>query len=351
MRLLIFTQKIDKNDSVLGFFHTWTEEFAKKAEEVIVICLYKGEVNLPKNTTVYSLGKSQYQSKARYGAGKIFLRVKYIINFYRYLFLIRGSYDKVFVHMNQEYILLAGLYWKIKNIPVYMWRNHPVGGLFTRLTVLLSTKVFCTSGSSFVAQFKKAVIMPVGNDTTLFRPVEGVMRKKHSVCMLGRIAPIKHIELALEAINHLVLSGAQISLTIIGSPTEKDVEYYNSLKRYITQNKLSYYIFLLGEVSFNEHPRIFSGYEINLNLTDSGSFDKTILGGTSCGAIPLVANESLRGMLPNVCITEAKPKTIADSLIKLLDPHVQVEIQKDLEVFVKSQSLNTLMEKLFVEIK
>lgn len=339
MRLLIFTQKVDRNDSVLGFFHTWIKEFAKTADEVIVICLYKGEVDLPKNVTVYSLGKERGVS-----------RLIYIKNLYHYLFLIRGSYDKVFVHMNQEYILLAGLYWKLKNIPVFMWRNHPAGGLFTRLAVLLSTKTFCTSTSSFVAHFKKNIIMPVGNDTSSFAPVSGIMRKKHSVVMLGRIAPIKHIELAIEAVNHLVVSGTQITLSIIGSPTSKDVGYYNSLKKGIADHKLSSYIFLQEEAPFNKHPEVFSGYEINLNLTDSGSFDKTILGGTSCGAIPLVSNSSLRGLLPKVCVTEANPKAIADALLKLLDPHIQIEIQKDLQSFVRSQSLEALMEKLSIEM-
>jgi len=345
MKLLIFTQKVDKNDSVLGFFHTWIKEFAKRADEVIVICLYKGEVDLPENITVYSLGKEVSNSQF-----SIFKKIKYTISLFHYLFLIRGSYDKVFVHMNQEYVLLAGLYWRLKNIPIYMWRNHPRGNIFTRLAVWLSTKTFCTSKLSFVARFKKAVIMPAGNDTNLFKPVQGIVRKKHSVCMLGRIAPIKHQELALEAINYLVKSGAQISLTIIGSALEKDKDYYNALKNYIIRNKLSYYIFLLEEVPFNEHPAIFSGYEVNLNLTDSGSFDKTILGGTSCGAVPLVANESLRGMLPDVCITKAEPKAVADSLVKVLDPHIQVEIQEDLQNFVQSQSLETLMDKLFQEI-
>lgn len=340
MRLLIFTQKIDKNDSILGFFHTWIVEFAKNCEKVTAICLYKGEFDLPKNVVIYSLGKERGVS-----------RLGYIKNLYHYLFLIRGSYDKVFVHMNKEYILLAGLYWKLKNIPVYMWCNHPNGSFLTRVAVVLSAKVFCTSRSAFVARFKKAVIMPVGNDTAFFAPVAGITRKKHSVCMLGRIAPIKHIELALEAINYLILSGVHISLHVVGSPIEKDIDYYNFLKKYVIDNKLSAYIFLTGEAPLSKHPEIFSSYEINLNLTDSGSFDKTILGGTSCGAIPLVSNSSLRGLLPKVCITEATPKAIDDSLIKLLDQRIQAEIKEDLELFVKSQSLDALMKKLFVEIK
>jgi glycosyltransferase involved in cell wall biosynthesis len=340
MKLLVFTQKIDRNDSVLGFFHNWLSEFARKSEFITVICLEVGEVNLPKNVSVYSLGKEKGES-----------RFVYIKNLYRYLYLIRGSYDGVFVHMNQEYVLLAGVYWKVKKIPVYLWRNHPMGNIFTRLAVLLTTKVFCTSKSAFVARFNKSTIMPVGNDSSLFASIAGVVRKKHSVLMLGRIAPIKHIELALEAINHLVLSGAQITLTIIGSSIARDIGYYNSLKKYVFDNKLSSFVFFLPEEPFNKHPEIFSSYEISLNLTDSGSFDKTILGGTSCGAMPLVSNLSLKGLLPDVCITEAEPKAIANALLRLLDPHIQMEIQKDLVDFVNSQSLEVLVKKLFEEMK
>ncbi len=340
MRLLVFTQKIDKTDSVLGFFHTWVSEMSKKFDSVIVICLGQGETDLPKNVTVYSLGKEK-------GGGKF----GYVIALYRYLFLISDSYDAVFVHMNQEYVLLAGLYWKIKGVPIYMWRNHPLGDFATQIAATLSTKMFCTSTSSFVAQYKKTVIMPVGNDTAFFTPVQDIVRKKHSVIMLGRIAPIKHIELALDAIHHLVSSGAQISLAIVGSPLAKDMDYYESLKKYVANNNLSLYVSFIEEAPFNKHPEIFSSYEINLNLTDSGSFDKTILGGTSCGAIPLVTNTSLKGLLPQVCITEATKEAIAYSIQQLLEPHQQIEIQKELEAFVESQSLKALMEKLSLEIK
>ena len=57
MKLLIITQKVDRNDPILGFFHRWLEEFAKNCEQVTVICLYKREYNLPGNVKVLSLGK------------------------------------------------------------------------------------------------------------------------------------------------------------------------------------------------------------------------------------------------------------------------------------------------------
>jgi len=339
MKLLIFTQKVDKNDSILGFFHNWLIEISKRIDEVQVICLEVGKVDLPKNITVYSLGKEKGSSQ-----------FKYIINLYKYLWLIHGSYDKVFVHMNQEYVLLAGWYWKLKNIPVYMWRNHPKGSPLTRLAVALSTKVFCTSTASFTARFKKTLIMPAGIDIKIFKPIEGMFRKKYSVCMVGRISPIKHIKLGIEVVGKLIASGSQVSFNIIGSPTERDIKYYEELKDYATKNNLSNSITFTPALSPERLPEIYSSHEICLNLTESGSFDKTIVESTSCGAIPLVSNYSLKGLLPSVCITMASPEAVADSLQKLFEAHVKLEIQDELKSFVKSQSLDALLDKLFIEI-
>ena len=67
--------------------------------------------------------------------------------------------------------------------------------------------------------------------------------------------------------------------------------------------------------------------------------------------IPLVSNKSLKSLLPEACITENSPEAVANSLKKLLEAHLRLEIQSELESFVKSQSLESLKEKLFAEIQ
>ncbi len=340
MKLLIFTQKVDKKDSTLGFFHTWIEEFSKRTESISVICLEKGDFDLPKNVTVFSLGKEKGVSK-----------FSYIKNLYSYLNLIKGSYDGVFVHMNQEYVLLAGLYWKIKKIPVYLWRNHPKGSFLTSIAVWFSTKVFCTSTDSFTARFKKTVIMPAGISLEMFKPFVGAVRKKYSVCMVGRLSPVKHNELALEAINRLVVSGTQVSLSLVGGFLDRDKKYVDELYEYVEKNKLSQVINFIGSKTPDELSEVYSSHEICLNLTESGSFDKTIVEAASCGAIPLVSSQSFSTLLPDVCITENSANDIAESIKTLLDPAEQIKIQRDLDDFVQNQSLASLINKLFSEIK
>src|SRR3989344_5188931 len=159
MRLLIVTQVVDTNDSNLGFFHRWIEEFSKHCEHVHVICLKEGRHSLPANVSLYSLGKESGAS-----------RIKYLWNFYRYIWKLRKDYDAVFVHMNQEYVLLGGKFWWLMGRRVILWRNHKKGSLLTRLTGCLSHTVCYTSESAYVASFKNAVRMPIGIDTNFFKP-------------------------------------------------------------------------------------------------------------------------------------------------------------------------------------
>jgi len=340
MRILIFTQKVDRGDTVLGFFHDWIIRFSQKNSEVNVICLEKGDYDFPANVKIHSLGKEKGVTK-----------LEYILNLYKLLKELDGSYDKVFVHMNQEYILLAGLYWKMKGIPVYLWRNHAKGSLLTALAVGFSTKVFCTSSSSFTAKYKKTTVMPAGVNTDSFKQGGNVMRKKYSVCMVGRISPVKHIELALVAINILVKEGTQVSFSVVGDTPERDLDYFDTLNKYVEDNNLNKVVNFYGGVEPSKLSEIYAGYEICLNLTDSGSFDKTIVEATSCGTIPIVSSESFSGILPSVCITDKNPQNIAGTVKKLLDATEQLKIQKDLEKFVESQSLDSLMLKLFNEIE
>src|SRR4051812_25119270 len=101
MKLLLFTQTVDEDDLYLGFFHAWIEELAKHFEKITVVCLKEGKHFLPENVEVLSLGKEHGTS-----------RLTRALRVLGYSYQRRREYDSVLVHMNQEYILLAGWMWK-----------------------------------------------------------------------------------------------------------------------------------------------------------------------------------------------------------------------------------------------
>ena len=134
MKLLIVTQAVDTEDPALGFFCSWIEEFAKHAERVEVICLKEGKHTLSANVRVHSLGKP-CSAEATQGAGK---RLKYIFNFYRYIWQLRHDHDAVFVHMNPEYVVLSGLFWRLWGKRIGLWYTHKSVNLKLRVAAWLA---------------------------------------------------------------------------------------------------------------------------------------------------------------------------------------------------------------------
>ena len=338
--LLIITQKIDRNDPILGFFHDWVVALAAHRERVSVICLEKGEYSLPSNVSVYSLGKEGGRS-----------RTKYLLRFFRYLFILRKQYKNVFVHMNEEYVLLGGLLWRLFGKRVGLWRNHKQGNWRTRVAVALSNVVFFTSPDSFTARFKKAVQMPVGIDTERFSP-ETTEKKKDTVLYVGRVSRVKNIECLIDAIALLNKRGEHYSLDIFGPVL--DSTYLEFLKNRIREHDIAERVVFRGVVSPKELPDVYRKYAICVNMTSSGSFDKTIFEGMSCGLPTICSHKSLKNIIPNSCIFEENNhKDLAHKIehLFLADSTERGLVGIDLRKYVVSEhSLKTLLGCLSKEI-
>lgn len=339
MKLLVITQKIDRNDPILGFFHRWVEEFSKHCEKITVICLWKGEYNLPGNVKVISLGKENGKS-----------RLKYIINFYKYTWRERKNYDAVFVHMNQEYILLGCFFWKILGKKIFLWRNHAKGNLMTRIAVLVSDKVFCTSPQSFTARFAKTKTMPAGIDTDFFKFDQMARRKPNSILFLGRIAPVKNVDIFIEALRELKNMGTEFSVTIAGGRSSKDVEYEKMIRDKVLSYRLSDKITFTGAVSQSESLKLYREHELYVNLTPQGSMDKTIFEAIASGSAVLVSNIFFNGKLPDgwVVSNYDDPKALALAIKSAMrDAHnYNFNARKDVASLVEKHALKNLAREL-----
>ncbi len=337
MRLLVITQAVDIHNTTLGFFTRWIEEFAGRFESVSVICLQEGEHNLPKNVSVHSLGKEKGNS-----------RVKYITTFFTYIWKYRKEYDAVFVHMNQEYILLGGLFWKLFGKKIFFWRNHPYGNTWTRIAVFLSNQVFCTADKSFTARYRKTALMPAGVDTKIFTNDTSVQKEKGSLLIFGRIAPVKHVEKAIDTVAFLLAKGLPVHLSIVGDWLPRDSEYVEWLKKRIATAHIEPHITFVKGVDFLSAPKTYQNHDIFLNFTDSGSFDKTVIEALACGTKVLVSNASMKNLVPDGSYTTGEQNDIVEKIEKLFnftdeDKKIYAD---DAQKVVHSQSLMVLMDTL-----
>ncbi len=351
MKLLFITQKVDEKDPVLGFFVDWIKEVAKKFDRVEVICLEKGNYELPEKVKVFSLGKENLRRE------RFLAKWRYILRFWKIIFRERKNYELVFVHMNQEYVLLGWWMWKILGKKIYLWRNHKQGSFLTKLAGVMAEKVFYTSPYSYTARFRNGVRMPVGiklknNQETRYnsRIYRGEILK---ILCLGRVAPVKRVEVAIEAAKILKKKGVKFQLDIVGDALEKDEEYFDSLKSGVKNGGLEGEVRFWPGVNHEEALKIILEHDTLINVTETGSMDKTIFEAGAAGVIVVSSNEALAGIWPKgwseVFRVEATGRGVAEGILSFMNlsgREREIIREKVRENIKREQSLEVLVERL-----
>lgn len=256
MKLLICTQAVDTEDPVLGFFVRWIEEFAKHCEKVTVVCLREGKHVLPSNVEVVALGKTS--------------RFLQAWRLWRISISRSSDYDAVFVHMNPEYIVAAGLLWKLMHKRIALWYTHKSVNLKLRIAVLFANIVFTASRESFRLQSKKARVMGHGIDTDFFSPDLETSRGDWYLSV-GRLMPSKDHRMAIvEARN----DGKRLRIAGEG-PELKDLEAY--------ARSLGAQVEFLGGLSQTVLRDEYRKAMLLIHTSKTGSLDKVVLEALACG--------------------------------------------------------------------
>lgn len=266
MRLLIVTQAVDREHPVLGFFHEWLELFAAKCEQIEVICLYEGVHALPAHVRVHSLGKEGGPQHP----------VIYALRFLRLVWQLRTSYDAVFVHMNPEYIVLAGWFWRLARVRVGLWYLHKSVTLRLRIAILFANVVFTASPLSLRVETRKKRV--VGHGLPVDRlPLLPAPSTQDSIELLtvGRLSPVKRVELLIDALTHLPDT---VRLSIVGGAAGPVGEAYEaSLREKVTELGLDGRITFTGPQAPDALAAWYGRSHLFVHASNTGSLDKVLL--------------------------------------------------------------------------
>lgn len=349
MKLLFITQKVDKNDDVLGVYHRWIEELAKKAETVRVICLYKGRAELPANVSVHSLGKELPGHN----------RLRYIINFFRLVWGLRKEYDTVFVHMNPEYVILAGWLWRILGRRVVFWYAHYLSNLKLRIATIFPNLIVTSTRRAFPLSSRKLAVLQQGIDTDLFSPLPRPVKAGAAlkILFLGRIAPVKNLDVLVRALQ-LVRQKSDAGLSVIGAPTSGkpiEAEYFREVQELVGELGMSGFVDFQKPVPNFLTPEIYRKHDLFVNLTLTGSFDKSTLEAMASGTPVLVSNLAFQEILPSdllssLMFVEGDHRDLAEKIVKFitLPPIEREKIGLRLrDIIVEKHGLSGLADRLY----
>lgn len=329
MRLLVITQKVDVDDSNLGFFHIWLEKLAERVEQLFVICLQKGEYKLPNNVTVLSLGKEQRSVSS----------VRYAIRFYSCLWRLRGKYDNIFVHMNPEYAILAGWYWRFSGKKVLLWYVHKAVNFRLWLAEKFVTKIFTASKESFRLPSKKVEVVghgiPVENfSNILISPPAGRL----AILSVGRISATKKHVLIVQAIDILrkKLDHVTIVFRIIGSTlTREDKNTAAILSSKLNGEGHSAVVIGVNSTFYSEMPKAYQEADLLVHASDTGSIDKVVLEALAAGRIVVTSSEAYAALVDDQL----------EGVVYRFHPGDCQELAKTIEKIYQSGILNTIPNK------
>ena len=330
MKLLIITQKVDKNDSILGFFHDWLRVFATRCEKLTVICLYKGEYGLPDNVKVLSLGKENLDNRQQTTDNRLLLRCSYIIRFYKYIISERCNYDKVFVHMNSEYVVLGGLFWKIMRKKIALWWTHKAAPWHLRIAEKFVEVVFTASRESFRLSSKKVNVVGHGIDISKF-----IIRDWGSgigdsrLITVGRVSESKDIKTLIKAVEIL----KNVKLDIVGGPLdEKDEKYFKKLKQLVGEKGLEERVNFVGPIPNKDIIKYYQNADLFIHASQTGSLDKVILEAMACGLLVISCNDAVKNDLLNKYSGLIYNKGDYQALAKRIEKIINISKEKRLEL-------------------
>jgi len=343
MKLLIITQKIDRQDDVLGFFYVWIKALAKHVEKIHAICLYKGKVDNEFPAQVYSLGKESGVS-----------RLRYVINFYIYIWRERKNYDSVLVHMNQIYVILGWPIWKLFGKKVFLWYAHGSTSLSLRIAHTLVDGIITSTKEGFRIPSEKTHIVGQGIE------VKRLQYKDRSgytpplrIVSVGRLSPVKKYEVLLDV---AFLLGEKVKYEVFiagGADSEEQKKYQAMLQRQIDSMKNDNAINLLGSIPYEDISRVLEQGDVFINASETGSLDKSGLEALSVGLPLFTCNEAyvdlFREHAKYFMFTKGDAFDASQKIYKFLELGIEVrksimeELRKRVEI---EHSLESLSKKI-----
>jgi glycosyltransferase involved in cell wall biosynthesis len=351
VNLLLFNLVTDADDPILGFTHDWLRALARRVARVDVVTMRSGRLELPANVSVYSVGKERGYGEARR-----------VVEFYRILGQMHWlrSYDASFAHMMPLFAVMAAPVLRARRIPLTLWYTHPATSPLLRLAVRLSDAVVTASPESINVLTPKLVVTGHGIDTSRFTPGGSPHDpgNRFEIVSVGRIAPIKGLELLVDAASVLAQDLAtELQVTLVGPVAPADEPYARQLMKRVDDAGLDGKVEFAGSMARDTLPAVLRRSSVAVNLTPRGGFDKAVLEAMSCGTPVVTTNESFRPLFEEARAADLLVRGGGDELaaalrgVAELDARDREELGARLrQAVVDHHSLDRLVDRLTDEI-
>ena len=290
--LLLFNLATDEDDPILGFTVSWINALAAYCASIDVVTMRAGRRETASNVRVFSIGKERGFSKPHRA-----------IEFYRILTrLLSGKrYDACFCHMTPLFAVMAAPLLRARHVRLTLWYAHKAIPLSLRVAERVVDVVVTPTPESFPLRSAKVQVVGHGIDTAKFTaaPASPAEQRPFTIACIGRVAPIKRLEILIQAVGLLVQGdGARdLRLRIVGPTAPKDAAYARHLQDWVAALDLTQRIAFAGPVPYGAIADEYHQADLLVSTSQTGSADKVVLEAMACEVPAVTSNPGLASTL------------------------------------------------------
>lgn len=279
-RVLVFTNVYDEKDDLLGYLPGRMRALADSLKAIVIVAQRVGIFVTSPRIVVHEVPKRKHPG-----------RVGRVVRIWRLLWRQRTSYDSILVTMAPGWVIAMWPVAVLLGKPIDLWYAVWRGSVKLRVATVLCRRVITSVPEAFPFREGKVVAVGQGIDVDTFSP--GGHRTKGQLLFVGRISPVKKIDVLFGALADLP-ADVSWTLNLIGLPVQpSDEEYSDWLKSQATRLGIDSRTKWLGKVPHNEVSRHYRESDVFVNLTPVGSFDKAALEAMASGLLVITTNRSL----------------------------------------------------------
>lgn len=238
--LILFNIETDETSKYLSANLDWIESLATQFDHVKVYSTHVGKFTVPSNVIIRELG-----------GGSAFKRMYGFIRLIKCMLMIIKNRKRsvVLYHMVTKVPTIISLPLKLVGVKQALWYSHSSKSLSLNWVLKNVNYVFTPTKSSFPIESYKVIISGQGISSKNFSNLQKKSRK--GVISVGRVVPIKQIELFISAYSCLSTKEREefSPLTLVGD-LETDQAYLHGLKEMAAASDLE--LRLVPQIPRNE---------------------------------------------------------------------------------------------------
>lgn len=346
MQLLMFNLAVDAEHVTLAFGLGWIERLAGAFERIDIVTMRKGKYRLPANVHVVSAG-------LEHGYPLWWRIIRFYALTIRILLTRRPAI--AFAHMIPEFALL---FWPLSvlwRIPLILWYAHGATPRNLRLAHRLVDHVVSSTPEGF--RLPSGIVTFIGQGIEPKRFCYRVRTKSDTLRLIsvGRLAPSKGQETIIKA---LALFGRTHAIpwhiTFVGGPTNEQEQVHGQHLLDLANELLPAGSFTFtGRLDADEVAAWLAQSDLSLNLSTTGSLDKTILESMAGGCPVFSSNDAFRTIARAEgfadCVVEETAESLNEGLNRFvaMAPEAKQELaRRQSAVALRDHSIDGLIERL-----